>query len=172
MSGLGKLADEFIAVLKAIWTTDPAEFDGEIFKLPRSHFRPKPVQKPHPPIYLGAFSPGALRRTGREANGWNPVFLPIDAMRQMMEAVRAAAREAGRDPASIELVVRANVNQTATPLGKDRPVFHGSRDQIAADLAATRDLGATEIFIDPAFSPAGESVEGFLATMEEMLDLI
>jgi len=171
MKGLGKLADEFIAVLLAIWTTDPSEFHGEVYELPRSVFR-KPVQKPHPPLYLGAFSPGALARTGRVADGWNPVFLPVDAMRQMMETVRGAARKAGRDPGEIELVVRANVNETAQPLGSDRPVFHGSRDQIAADLAATRELGAAEIFVDPSFSRAGESVDGFLSTLESMRELI
>jgi len=65
MKELGKRADEFIAVLKAIWTTDPAEFHGEVYTLPRSIIQPKPVQKPHPPIYLAAFSPAALRRGPR-----------------------------------------------------------------------------------------------------------
>jgi probable F420-dependent oxidoreductase len=172
MKGLAKLADEFIAVLQTIWTTDPAEFHGEFFTLPKSIIQPKPVQKPHPPIYLGAFTPGALRRTARVANGWNPVFLPVAAMKEITENIRSMARESGRDPAEIEVVVRANINEGETPLGEDRPIFHGSRSQIAADLAATRELGVDEIFIDPTFSSAGKSLDGFLRTMEQMRELL
>jgi len=52
------------------------------------------------------------------------------------------------------------------PLPDNRFVYHGSRNQIASDLKATRELGVDEIFIDPTFSPAGESLKGFLSTME------
>ena len=172
MKGLGKLADEFIAILEGVWTTDPFEFHGEVYQVPRSTAMARPVQKPHPPIYLGAFAPSALARTARSASGWNPVFLSIDAMRDMKAMILSLARDAGRDPGAIEVVVRANINETAQPLGKDRPIFYGTRDQIAGDLAATRDLGVAEIFVDPSFSPAGTTVDGFLSTMEWTRDLI
>jgi len=172
MRGLGKLADEFIGVLKAIWTTDPAEFHGQFFTLPRSIIQPKPIQKPHPPIYLAAFTPGALERSARLANGWNPVMLPIDAMKQMTDSMKNMARVAGRNPDEMETIVRANIYETTKPLGNDRVIFHGSREQIAADLAATRDLGVAEIFIDPTFSPAGQSVDGFLSTLEQMREIL
>jgi len=172
MKGLGKLADEFIGVLKAIWTTNPAEFHGQFFTLPRSIIQPKPIQKPHPPIYLAAFSPGALDRAARLANGWNPVMLPIDAMKQMTDSMKQRAQVAGRNPDELETIVRANINETPQPLGNDRAIYHGSREQIAADLAATRDLGVAEIFVDPTFSPAGRSLEGFLSTMEQMREIL
>jgi len=172
MKNLGRFADEFIAVLKAIWTTDPAEFHGEFFTLPRSIIQPKPVQKPHPPIYLGAFSAGALKRAATVSDGWNPVFLPIEVMRQMTEALKTMAREAGRDPDQVQVIVRANVHKTNEPLGDQRPAFSGSLDQIKADIRATEELGADEIFLDPTFSPAGQSLEGFLATMEDFRGVV
>jgi probable F420-dependent oxidoreductase len=172
MKGLGTLADEFIAVLKAIWTTDPAEFHGEIYTLPRSIIQPKPVQKPHPPIYLAAFTPGALRRVARLADGWNPVLMPLPVMKQMMDSIKTMAREAGRNPDEIEVIVRANVYETPQKLGENRPLFHGSRDQIAADLAATRDLGVAEIFIDIGSSPEAQSLTGFMSTMEQMRAIV
>ena len=128
MEHLGRLADEFIAVMKEIWTKEEAEFHGEVFTLPKSVFKIKPVQKPHPPIYLGAFSPNALRRTGRVANGWNPVFLPVNAMKDMIGQIRNAAKDAGRNPNEIEVIVRANIYQTPQPLGDDRFIFYGSRE--------------------------------------------
>jgi len=172
MKELGKLADEFIAVLKAIWTTDPAEFHGEVYTLPRSIIQPKPVQKPHPPIYLAAFSPAALRRTVRLADGWNPVMIPIPVMKEMMDSIKRMAQDAGQNSSEIEVIVRANIRETPDDLGASRMPFHGSRKQIAGDMAATRDLGVTEIFIDPTFSPAGDSLSSFISTMEQMRKIL
>ncbi|MDF2770475.1 MAG: fgd, partial [Nitrososphaeraceae archaeon] len=53
----GKRADEFIQALKKIWTEDVVEFKGEYYNIPASKIGPKPIQKPHIPIYLGGFSP-------------------------------------------------------------------------------------------------------------------
>jgi probable F420-dependent oxidoreductase len=173
MKGLGKLADEFIAVLKAIWTTDPVEFQGEFYQVPKSIIQPKPVQRPHPPIYLAAYAPTALKRAATAANGWTPVGVPLDGMKQMREALEGMAREAGRDPAEVEVVVRANIHITKEPLGEQRPApFYGSVDEIKADIEGTRELGAAEIFFDPSFSPDGGSVEGFLSRMEQMRELV
>ena len=72
----GKRFAEALQALKTIWTTDPVEFHGEFFDIPRSVIGPKPVQKPHPPIYLAAYTPPALERVARDSNGWNPVGIP------------------------------------------------------------------------------------------------
>jgi probable F420-dependent oxidoreductase len=69
----GAMADEFLQVLKAIWTTNPVKFHGKFYQLPESYIGPKPVQKPHPPIYMAAFVPRALSRLAKYADGWNPV---------------------------------------------------------------------------------------------------
>ncbi|MCH7998435.1 MAG: TIGR03619 family F420-dependent LLM class oxidoreductase [Chloroflexi bacterium] len=171
MKGRGKRADEFISVLKAIWTTDPVEFQGEFYQVPKSVILPKPVQKPHPPIYLAAYSAGALKRAATMANGWNPAGVPVDGMKQMMEGIKGMAQEAGRDPSEVALVVRANLLVTDEALGEDRWIFTGSSEQIKADIAATRELGAAELFFDPTFSPDGVSVDGFLSRMEMVREL-
>jgi probable F420-dependent oxidoreductase len=58
----GARADEYIQVLDTIWTTDPAEFAGQYYTLPRSILQPKPLQRPRPPVYLAAYTPSALTR--------------------------------------------------------------------------------------------------------------
>jgi probable F420-dependent oxidoreductase len=123
-------ADEFIQVMKAIWTTNPVEFRGKFFHVPESIILPKPVQKPHPPIYLAAFAPTALKRVATLADGWNPVAIPVNGMAQTIESIRAMAKEAGRDPSSIQMVVRANVSITEKPVEKNRWIFTGSQEQI------------------------------------------
>ncbi len=81
------------------------------------------------------------------------------------------AQQAGRDPAEVEVVVRANFNMTEEPMGDQRPIFYGSAEQIKPDIAATREIGAAELFFDPTFSPDGVSVEGFLSRMEMVREL-
>ena len=166
--GLGRRADEFIQVLKTIWTTDPVEFHGRYFQVPRSIIQPKPVQKPHPPIYLAAYSPSALKRAATLANGWNPAGVPLDGMKQMMAGLKEMAKAAGRDSASVEVVVRANLSIAQAPLGKDRWIFSGTLEEIKADVAAVRTLGAHEVFFDAAFSPGVRTENDFLRILEEI----
>jgi hypothetical protein len=91
------MADEFLQALKAIWTSNPVEFHGKFYQIPESYVNRKPVQKPHPPIYLAAFAPAAMKRLATVADGWTPVAIPVDGMAQMFSAVKQMAKEAGRD---------------------------------------------------------------------------
>ena len=171
MAGRGRRADEFIGVLKAIWTTDPVEFHGDFYNIPKSNILPKPVQKPHPPIYLAAFSPGGLKRTATMANGWLPAGVPPDGLKQMIAGLKGMAQEAGRDPAEVQVVLRANLEMTKEPLGEPRFNCTGSLEQIRDDIAANRELGVDQLHFDPSFSPDGTTLDGFLKTMEQMKTL-
>lgn len=66
----GKRADEYIQLLKMLWTEDIVEFIGEYYNIPASKVSPKPVQKPHIPIYLGGYSQKTCARIAKHANGW------------------------------------------------------------------------------------------------------
>src|SRR3989449_778612 len=131
MKQRGAMADEFLQVLKAIWTTNPVEFHGKFYQVPKSYIGPKPVQKPHPPIYMAAFAPLALERLAKFADGWNPVVIPLDGMAQMFGSIKQMTQEAGRDPSSLAMVVRANPEITDKPLGKESMIFcwHTGPDQ-------------------------------------------
>jgi len=163
--------EESLQVLKTIWTTDPVEFDGDYHTIPRSWIGPKPVQEPHPPIYLGAFSPKAAARVARIADGWIGVAYPVPAMAEMFAGIKAAASEVGRDPETLELLVRANVELFDQPLGDERMIFTGTLDQVAADVAATREIGTTELMFDVTFDPGVESVADILRLMEVLYGL-
>jgi probable F420-dependent oxidoreductase len=115
----GRRLDETLDALEAIWTTDPAEYHGTLLEVPKHHSTLKPVQKPRPPIYLASFSEAAFRRVGRRADGWLPIISPgqldIDALRTQQSLVDNAAHEAGRDPKSIDTLVRVNVAKGDAP---------------------------------------------------------
>jgi probable F420-dependent oxidoreductase len=164
-------ADEFIQVMKTIWTTDPAEFSGEHFTLPRSILQPKPIQQPHPTIYLAAYAPGALKRVGKLANGWMPAGVPLAAMWPMMEQAREAARAAGRDPKTLELVIVAFATILEESPGEDRPDFVGTLEEIRRDVATARDLGVTEIIFDIGYSSGDLDVGELMRTLEQLASL-
>ncbi len=168
MKQRGAMADEFLQVLTAVWTQNPVEFHGKFYKLPLSYIDLKPVQKPHPPIYLAAFAPVALQRIGKLADGWNPTFIPAAGMAQMFSSIKQTATAAGRDASRLELVVRANLHITKEPLGKDRGIFIGTMEQIKEDTDACKQLGAHEVHFDPGFEPGHDSLDGWLKMMEQL----
>jgi hypothetical protein len=81
-------------------------------------------------------------------------------------------QQVGRHPGELKVVVRANLVVTKQPLGDQRFIFAGSPDEIKADIAATREFGAAELFFDPTFSPDGRSVDGFLSGMAKMWERV
>ncbi len=172
MKDRGARADEFLEVLKTVWTKDQVEFHGKFFNIPTSIIELKPAQKPHPPIYLAAFSPSALRRVAKYADGWHPVGMPnIDALRGMTEQIRSMTNEFGRDPKDIDVIFRANFVLSDKPMGAERYLGSGSTEEIKEDIAAVKALGVSEMCFDPTFSPDGESVDGFLRSMEQIRKL-
>jgi probable F420-dependent oxidoreductase len=94
----GKRADEFIQVLKRIWTDDVVEFKGDYYSIPASKIGPKPVQKPHPPIYLGGFSPNTFSRiVNYDTNNFKIILLAhlnvdLDSKSQSITKVNEAQR--------------------------------------------------------------------------------
>jgi probable F420-dependent oxidoreductase len=171
----GKRADEIIQALKTIWTTDPVEFQGKYYRVAESVIGPKPVQKPHPPIYMAAPAPAALKRVALEADGWLPVVtstafvgIPLSGIGSIFEGIKQMAKNADRDPSTLALIVRANVESHDAPIEKERVDFTGSLEQIADDIKATEKLGAAEMVLDAQFSPGVETGDDVIARMEDL----
>ncbi len=170
--GRGDRMGEAVQVLKAIWTTDPVEFQGEFYRVPKSIIGPKPIQQPHPPIYMAAYVRPAMQRVAQLADGWFPVGIPLDAVSQMFDGIKGMVQEAGRDPEDLYLIVRANLVISETPLGDDRTDYYGTMEQIEGDFAKTRELGADELIVDLQFSPDVQSTDDILARMETIRGMV
>ncbi|HVS14750.1 MAG TPA: LLM class F420-dependent oxidoreductase [Thermoanaerobaculia bacterium] len=172
MAGRGARAEESLAVMKAIWAGGTVSHRGERFTLPESQMELHPVQQPGPKVYMAAYTPAVLARVGEVADGWIPAGLPNAAIPSMFEQVKAAAGAAGRDPGSLELVIRANLTLLPEPLPEEgRYSFVGSLEQIGADLHALREMGAHEVHFDAQFSPGIASVDDHLALAERLYGL-
>jgi probable F420-dependent oxidoreductase len=146
----GARADDYLRCLRAIWTDEVVDYDGDFYDVPRSRIEPKPLQQPHPPLLLGGAAPAALRRAGREASGWiSSSHADLTRIDESIQIVRDAATDAGRDPADLRFVCRGVVK-----VRKDeRAPLVGTVDQIKDDLADLAGKGITETFIDLNFDP-------------------
>ena len=151
--GRGRRAEEFIGLLKTLWTQDVVQHEGEFYRLPATRMEPKPAQRPHPPILLGGTVDAALRRAGRLADGWiSSSGADLTRIGESVAVVRAAATEAGRDPDDLRFICRGVVQVRST--GKpDRRPLTGTLDEIRADIDALAGQGITEVFADLNFDP-------------------
>jgi probable F420-dependent oxidoreductase len=164
----GARAEEFLAVLRALWTDEVAEFSGSFYQLPPVRMDPKPVQKPHPPVLLGGAAPPSLRRAGRLADGWvSASRADLAHIGESIDVVKDAARQAGRDPDGMRFVCRG-VTRPGTAGQPDRRPLSGSYDEIRGDLGNLAAQGVTEVFFDLNF---GLRTGAATADPSEIMDL-
>ncbi|HEU5005409.1 MAG TPA: LLM class F420-dependent oxidoreductase [Jatrophihabitantaceae bacterium] len=110
----GALADEAIAAMRALWrdtSAAGASFDGTRYRFARAHSWPKPVRPDGVPLFIGGHSTAAARRAGRIGDGFQPLGLAGDDLAAAVATMRDAAREAGRDPSEVELVLGATLGR-------------------------------------------------------------
>jgi len=101
----GERADEFIAVMRALWCDDVSEHHGPFYDLPACRQFPKPVQHPHPPIHVGGESNRALRRVADVGNGWYGFNQLPEQIPERLERLDALLAERGRTRTEIEVSI-------------------------------------------------------------------
>jgi probable F420-dependent oxidoreductase len=167
----GARMEEYLRCLMELWTGDPAEFAGKFYTVPRSHLGPSPAQRPHPPVLLGGAAAPALRRAGRLAQGWiSSSRQDLAQIGRCVHTVRDGAREAGRDPDAVRIVVRGLVELVDDDPGRRRRPLHGTRDQVLDDLVALRAQGVTEVFFDLNFADDADDGAARIANAERVLE--
>jgi probable F420-dependent oxidoreductase len=151
----GRQADEILAIFKTLWSADNPSFDGDFFHFRDIGFAPKPVQKPHPPIWVGGDSPGAFRRVVAFGDGWHATSKSPAEFGEALTRLRAAADEAGRPFDTIELSLRHSL--------RDDLLAQGTQ-AVVDELAAYKRLGLSHILL--------EFRRDDLGRMLEILDLV
>src|SRR5262249_30468026 len=165
----GAVTDEYLRILKTLWTQEEASFQGKYFDFHEVHVAPRPVQKPHPPILVGGNSRHAVRRAVELGDGWCPFDVTLDDVRARLAAVRdLPAFRARAAPFQVHFPGAA-FQITPNPVdGADRPDFTGTPEQIFDDLRRYAGAGVTSM-------PAGfraRSLAEHLEKMEEFAEEI
>jgi len=101
----GARTDEYLQVMRALWTDDPSSFDGDHYQLRECRMYPKPVQSPHPPIHVGGESDAALRRVARHGQGWYTFNRKPEELDEPLERLDHLLAAEGRSREDIELSV-------------------------------------------------------------------
>jgi probable F420-dependent oxidoreductase len=107
---------EYIRAMKELWTKADSQFEGEFVKFPLLKSLPKPPQKPHPPIHVGAGGIGpkytrALKDTVAMGDGWAPVAVPAHQLAKDLAALKELCAQAGRDFSRLEITIFMPVEQ-------------------------------------------------------------
>ncbi len=100
--------NEYIAAMKALWGADPVNFTGETVSITNAQFNPKPVQSPHPPIFVGGESTPALRRVATFGDGWYGYGVGPEAVEERLQRLDTHLAAAGRDRSQIKVYVCPN----------------------------------------------------------------
>ena len=152
----GSITDEYLSVMIALWTEDPTSFEGRYFSFEGVRFAPKPMQVPHPPIWVGGRSDAALRRAvGCQA--WHPTAMPLPALKERMSELRRLAVEAGRQEGPAMTVHQGiRLSADAAPDDAGRRPGRGTAEQVREDMAAYQELGITDVVCN--FGGDGEEV--------------
>jgi probable F420-dependent oxidoreductase len=160
--------EEGLEVIRRLFTEPRATFQGKYYSLDDAPNNPKPRQKPHPPITIGGYSPVVVQRAVRLGDGFNGGNVPLDRVAPIVMELHRAAREIGRDPATLHVVSRGSYQVTDQPQGKNRRPLWGTLDEIREDIARYAAAGLTELFLEPNFQPGGAVLERTLAHMEAL----
>ncbi len=97
---VGRLS-ESLQIIKSLWTEERTNFDGRYYRFQDAIANPKPIQKPHPPIWIGASGPSTLRLVARHANVWNIAGGDPDRVKELTPMLEEACASVGRDPSEI-----------------------------------------------------------------------
>jgi len=153
MNKRGAMTDDYLAAVKTLWTEDVASYEGPFTKFRDVMLAPKPVQKPHPPIWVGGSGGLGRRVPGMEravkfGGSWHPLGIRADWLRdEAMPRMRNIAEEAGKP--TPPLCPRIFCRITDSPLPEDdRVAGEGTLDQIRADLDILQELGAEYVMFD------------------------
>jgi len=171
----GAVTDEYIRLMKELWTREDPSFAGKYYQLRDVTLFPKPVQKPHPQVWIGGHGPAALRRAGELGDGWHPIglrppaLLLPDEYAAKAKQVHAWAQRAERSPTSVTLTFRCPMDvrsKRAKAAAGDRPLFQGTADEVLGDIRAYQAIGVSHLVFDPVVP----ELDRVLANMERFAD--
>jgi probable F420-dependent oxidoreductase len=159
---------EEVDLIRALWTEQTVNYHGRFYQLENGTMSPKPVQKPHLPIWMGVGHPDAIRRAASLADGWmGSGGSSIAEFARSVPLLREALVQAGRDPADFPIskrifmavderpeVARAEMHRWFTevyhnPPGTDASGIHGTPEQVRERLEEVIAMGANHLLLNP-----------------------
>ena len=177
----GKVTDEYIQVMKELWTKGRASFHGEFIDFTDAAADPKPIQQPHPPIWIGGESMPAIRRTAALGDTWypfgsNPKFRmdTIETFVARRDKLFTEAERLDRDPTSIGLAYNCAFHneEAQTHIDGGRLLFTGSPEERAEDIAQLEAAGVSTMIVNVTSNDMNQMLERVERFSTEVMALL
>ena len=160
----GHVSDEYLRLLKTLWSDPTPSFHGDYFRLSDVTVSPMPVQQPHPPIWIGGWSRAAARRAVDYGDYWHPTIIGPEELSRKVRYMREYSDAVGRESPP-QLSFRADLEfGSAGPA--ERPPLQGSTGQVIADIQQFALEGVSHMIMQIA----GESYSDKFRTMERFMN--
>ena len=172
----GAVTNEYLRAFVELWTSDNPTFEGKYVNFSDITFLPKPVQKPHPPIWIGGQSKPAIRRAAQIGNAWHPVGaipaapLEPEELAENLALLHDYAEKAGRDPSQIQVSVKAPLYDSNNSDGSRRR-FTGSPDEVRQDVQTYADVGVTHLIFDFRTADPHQTEDRMAQFSEEVMSI-
>ncbi|MBI3744105.1 MAG: LLM class flavin-dependent oxidoreductase [Chloroflexi bacterium] len=148
----GEMTDEYLRVLKEIWTAEDPKFSGKYFNFDGIKASPKPLQKPHPPVWIGGNAPPAIRRAALMGDGWHPLYPPVEEMKRGIAEIKRLRGKRGLDGYTISysgshVLLDGLLDGVELPERMRGSGFQGSPERIAARFNELAEVGVQHAMI-------------------------
>ena len=169
----GPMSDEFLQIFKILWTEPEPEFHGQFYHIEGIQFYPKPVQKPHIPIWVGGHTRRALRRTARYGDCWHTTRQTPEFVAQHIPYLHQQTVDAGRDPASISISLKRSHHFTDIGMpeggsGRTGGAMIATTQEVVDDVYYCRELGIDQLTYDFRV----EGIDQSILVMEHLADRV
>jgi probable F420-dependent oxidoreductase len=146
----GARTNEGLEICKALWSEGPATFQGRFYSFEDAHVGPKPVQRPHPPIYIGGSTDAALKRVAKYGDAWHPLKPTPEQILEIKPRLDALLEAEGRTGEGFPIAPKVSLKFQDGPPEAGQAPTEGRPQDIIAALKRFRDAGATEFCFDAA----------------------
>lgn len=149
----GRMMDEWMDVMRVLWSEDEPSFQGEWIKFEESAFEPKPAQKGGPPYTIGGLSDAAIRRAATKASGWHPIQIEPEEVAAGVAKLRAWANGA---PRTVVFHARTEIGDQADP---EVSILRGSISEISDRIGRYAEAGVEHMLFDFNTTPTADAIQ-------------
>ncbi len=149
----GRMMDEWIDVMRVLWSEEQPSFQGEWINFEESAFEPKPAQVGGPPLTIGGLSDAAIRRAATKASGWHPIQIEPEEVAAGVAKLRAWA---GGEPRTVIFHARTELGDQADP---EVSILGGSMSEISDRIGRYAEAGVEHMLFDFNTTPTADAIQ-------------
>ncbi len=169
----GAQTDEHIEMFKALCTEDVADFQGEHFRTSGMVFFPKPLQKPHPPVWIGGRTGLATRRAARLGDGWVPNSMTPEEVTAGLHKLRRLCEAEGRDPGAVTMALSVTLRPgSRIDEAAGAPHLSGSAQEVADLVGEYQGAGVEHLIISVAEEDVSAAADAVIQFAEQVIPAV